>query len=414
MRFIVLLALAAGASDPGAPVAVPPPSPEAIAFHRGGNALWVVGQLAAIGLPLLAIALGLHRRLRDAALRRTRGHRGLAAALVAAGLLGLLRLVAWPLSFYAGYLRLHAYGLSNQSFGRWLDHWAMAVLVDLAVAAIVGPIVYFLLRRLPRLWWLAAGVLALPLLLFGALVMPVVIDPLFNEQGRLGDRALEAKILALAARAGVDADRVFEVDKSRDTKTINAYVKGVLGTRRIVLWDTLLDRLDEDQILFVMGHELGHYALGHVVRGIAMATGLILLGLGFVHLAAGAILRRWGPRLGISGPADLAAMPLLLALAQAAALALTPVGYAFSRHMEHEADRFALELTRDNHAGATSFLAFQRENLGVPRPAPLYRAWRATHPSLADRVAFCNAYRPWAEGRPLRYDGRFRSPPAVR
>jgi Zn-dependent protease with chaperone function len=403
--------LAALAVAPDAAIAVPAPSQEAVAFHRGGNALWVLNQVAAIALPLLVLATGLHRRLRDAALRRTRGYRGLAASVLAVWLFALFAIVSWPLAYYQSYWRLHAYGLSNQSFLRWLDHWAMAVLVDLAVAGLVAWMPYQILRIHPRRWWLATGLLTLPFLLFGALVMPVAIDPLFNRQSRLGDPVLEGKILELARRSGIAADRVYEVDKSRDTRAINAYVKGLMDTRRIVLWDTLLDRLEEDEILFVMGHEMGHYVLGHVVQGIVLATGLILVGLGLVHVAATAILRRCGARLGIDGLADLASMPLLLALAQAVALVLTPVGFAFGRHLEHEADRFALELTRDNRAGATAFLAFQRENLGVPRPAPLYRLWRASHPSLADRVAFCNAYRPWAEGKPLRYAGRFETPP---
>jgi STE24 endopeptidase len=319
--------------------------------------------------------------------------------------------VTLPLRVYQSYWRLHAYGLSNQTFPRWLSHWALGVAIQLFLAGLVAAGVYALIRRFPRRWWLATGALALPFLVIGAVVMPVLVDPLFNRQTRLSDPALEARILNLAHRAGIEADRVFEEDKSRDTKALNAYVKGLFHTRRIVLWDTLLDRMEEDQILFVMGHEMGHYVLNHVAQGLVMATGLILVGLAFVHVAATAVLRRWGERLGVLSLADLASMPLLLALVQVATLVLTPVGYASSRHMEHEADRFALELTRDNHHGALAFLTFQSENLSVPRPAPLYRICRASHPCLADRVAFCQSYQPWAEGRPLRYGSRFREVP---
>lgn len=392
-------------------VSIPAPTPEAIALHWGSNALWIVNQILAVGLPLLVIASGLNVRMRDLVTRVARGHRTLAAALKAVGLLGLFAVVRLPLSVYQSYGRMHAYGLSNQPFPRWLSHWGMSLGIELVIAAIVAGVLYALLRRFPRRWWLAAGLLALPCMLLGALVMPVLIDPLFHKQARLSDPVLESCILSLAHRSGIEADRVFEEDQSRDTKVLNAYVKGLLHTHRIVLWDTLLSRMDERQILFVMAHEMGHYVLGHVVQGIVMATGLILIGLALLHFLSGYAIRRWGPKFGISGLTDLAAMPLLLALAQLIALVFAPAGYAYSRHMEHEADRFALELTQDNHAGASAFQTFQAENLGVPRPAPLYRVWRASHPCLADRITFCNTYRPWAEGRPPRYASRFRPEP---
>ncbi len=399
------------ASLPPPPVSIPAPTPEAIAFHWSGNALWIVNQALAVGLPLLVIATGLHVRLRDLAMRCARGSRVLAPALMALGLLGLFAVLRLPLSVYQSYFRPHAYGLSNQTFPRWLSHWGMSLGIELAIAGLVAVVVYALMRRFPQGWWLAAGQLAIPLLLLGAMVMPVLVDPLFHHQTRLSDPVLEARILELADRSGITADRVFQEDQSRDTKVLNAYVKGLLGTHRIVLWDTLLKRMNEKQILFVMGHEMGHYVLGHIVQGILAATGLILIGLAFVDHAARIAIRRLGSRWDISDPADLAAMPLLLSLAQIAALLLMPVGLAFSRYLEHEADRFALELTRDNHAGATTFLSFQTENLGVPRPAPLYAFWRASHPCLADRIGFCNTYRPWAEGLPLVYGSRFRAEP---
>jgi Zn-dependent protease with chaperone function len=222
------------------------------------------------------------------------------------------------------------------------------------------------------------------------------------------DKALETRILTLASRVGVEGARIFEVDKSHDTNAVNAYVTGLLGSKRVVLWDTLIDRLDPDQVEFVMAHELGHYVLGHVVRGVVVSSLLTLFGLYLTRLMAEWAARRWSSRIGFDRLADVASAPLLLVCGHLVALVLVPAGYAYSRHMEREADRFALELTRANHAGATGFVAIQRENLGNPRPGPLYRIWRSTHPSLAERITFCNTYHPWREGRPLRYGGRFR------
>jgi Zn-dependent protease with chaperone function len=131
------------------------------------------------------------------------------------------------------------------------------------------------------------------------------------------------------------------------------------------------------------------------VKGLLVSSGLILLGLGLTHLVGTSLIRRFGARWGIDRLSDLAAIPLLIVIGQVVSLALTPIGYAYSRHIEHEADRFALELTRANHTGASSFVVLQRANLSLPRPDLFTRIWRSTHPSLGERIDFCNSYHPW-------------------
>ncbi len=138
---------------------------------------------------------------------------------------------------------------------------------------------YLLLARSPRRWWLYTAILSVPFLFVTLLVEPIWIDPLFNKFGPMKNKPLERSILALADRAGIEGSRVFEVDKSVHTKALNAYVKGVLQSKRIVLWDTLIARLDEPELLVVMGHEMGHYVLGHVVRSIWLSSIVTLAGL---------------------------------------------------------------------------------------------------------------------------------------
>jgi len=193
------------------------------------------------------------------------------------------------------------------------------------------------------------------------------------------------------------------VDKSVDTKTINAYVTGVGATKRIVLWDTILEKLDPDQVAFVAGHEMGHFVLGHVAALIGVITLLVTLSLYVVHRLAGRLISRSSGRFGFDRLSDFASLPLLLLLSTGVSLITTPLVLAYTRHQEHEADRFGLELTRDNHAAATTFVRLQQENLAVPRPGTWYMLWRSSHPSLGERVDFANRYRPWAQGRPLRY-----------
>jgi Zn-dependent protease with chaperone function len=398
--------LLAGASAPDrGPVSVPVPTEEALRLHWTGNALWIVSQALAVGLPLALLASGAVGRLADRC--RRWGGRKLgwwpSAVFFAAGYVALQRLVEGPFDFYTSFLRPHAYGLSNQTMSRWASHWAIGLGVQAAMAAAVVPGVYGLIRLSPRRWWLWTGLIALPFTLGMAVLQPVVLDPLFNTQRPLADRALEADIRALAERAGMGDATILEVDKSRDTKAVNAYVNGWLGTRRVVLWDTLLAKLDREEVLSVVGHEMGHYVLGHVAQGIAFSSLLVLAGLWLTDRLGRWVIGRFGGRLKLGSFCQLEALPVLLSAGVVVSLVLTPIGFAFSRHMEHEADRFGLELTRLNGPAASAFVKLYETNKGVPRPALLYRIFRATHPSVADRVAFLNSYRPWATGQPLVY-----------
>jgi Zn-dependent protease with chaperone function len=211
------------------------------------------------------------------------------------------------------------------------------------------------------------------------------------------NQALEHKILALAAGAGIEGSRVFEVKKSVDTKAVNAYVTGVMGTKRIVLWDTLLAKLDEKEVLHVMGHEMGHYVLGHVARSIVLSALLTLIGLFLVDWSGRRLVARYADRLGFDRLSDIASVPLLLMLLEVAALLLSPVALAYSRIQEHESDKFALDLTHNNHAGGRSFIKLQQENLSNPRPGPIFKFFRSSHPSIGERIDFCNTYHPWLE-----------------
>jgi Zn-dependent protease with chaperone function len=238
----------------------------------------------------------------------------------------------------------------------------------------------------------------------------MVIDPLFNRFQPLQDKALDAKILALADRAGIEGGRVYEVNKSVDTKTLNAYVNGFMGSKRIVFWDTALRLLNEDELLAVMGHEMGHYVLGHVVQSLLFSAAMLLAGLYAAHRVAAVVLGRFKERFGFTTLQNFAALPLMILLLNLLNLLSAPLQLAFSRHQEHEADRFGLELTHNNHAAATAFLKLQQHNLSNPRPGFLYKLWRASHPPIGERIDFCNRYRPWETGAPSKYADYLKSP----
>ncbi|HEU5305013.1 MAG TPA: M48 family metallopeptidase [Gemmatimonadales bacterium] len=393
-----------GAADT---VVVPEPSQAAIRYHRSGNVLWGVETALGLLIPALILFTGFSASMRDGA--RRVGRRWLpTVAIYALIFTVVMAVITLPLAYYGGYVRQHAYGLSNQSLGRWFGDWLKGVAVSGVGLTLVLWIPYLLLRKSPNRWWLYAGLASIPVAALALVITPVWVDPLFNQYGPMKDKALEARILALADRAGIQGSRVYEVNKSVDTKAVNAYVTGLGGTKRIVLWDTILAKLEPDQVVFVMAHEMGHFVLRHTLAFILGAAVLTIASLYVVHRVAGRLIARFSGRFGFDRLSDVASFPLLLFLGSLVSFVMTPALLAFSRHQEHEADRFALEMTRANRAAGSTFVRLQQENLTVPRPGPLYMVWRGSHPSLGERVDFANRYRPWEQGEALRYGHHFR------
>ncbi len=394
------------APDESQPVAVPAASPLAIRFYVTGNWIWVANHILDLGIPALLLFTGASAKMRNAVTRKGRPW-FFVIALYVVLYLGIMFLLDFPMHYYMGYVRPHAYGLSNQSLGRWFGNSLKALAVSTVTGVLFAWIPFALIARSPKRWWLYLTLLIIPFLFGVMLVKPTFVDPLFNKFGPMQDKALESKILDLAARAGIEGSRVFEVDKSRDTKTVNAYVTGFLGTKRIVLWDTLIKKLNERELLFVMGHEMGHYALGHVVRSVFLSSFIVLASLFFVDRAGHWLMARTS-RFGFNRLSDVASVPLIMMLMHVATLALMPVVNFYSRHQEFEADRFALELTHSNHSGALAFVKLQEQNLSNPRPGLLFKTFRSTHPSIGERIDFCNSYHPWTTGAPLVYGMLFR------
>jgi STE24 endopeptidase len=396
--FLCLWAGRAGAAVPDekTTVAVPEPSPLALRYHRTGNVLWAFARVWDLAVPLALVASGASARLRDLAKRLGRVW-FLSVGLYVVLYLLVVFLADLPLRYYAGFVRQHAYGLSNQTIGKWAGDSIKALGVDMLGGFCFAWVPFLLIARAPRWWWLITALLSVPFIAFVTLIAPVWIDPLFNDYGPMKDKALEQKILAQAQRAGISGSRVFEVNKSVDTKTANAYVKGLFGSKRIVLWDTLLKDFDDREVLVVMGHEMGHYALNHIPRSILLSSLIVLASLFWTDRAGRWLLARYHARFGFDSLADVAATPLLLVLMGLSSTALAPVVLAYSRYQEGEADRFALDLTHMNRSAARAFVDLQRENLSVPRPGLVYTIWRGSHPSIAERIEFANSYRPWVK-----------------
>ncbi len=391
------------------PVPVPPASEKALRYYRSGNWLWGLGLLWGLLVPAAFLFTGFSARIRNWAQRL--GHKWFFVIGLYFIIFSLITfLLDLPLTYYQEFVRQHAYDLSNQTFSKWLGDSLKALVVGMLVGVLFLWVPYLLLKKSPQRWWLYTGILTVPFLFFFMLISPIWIAPLFNKFGPMQDQALEAKILALAERAGIEGSRVFEVNKSVDTKAVNAYVSGFLDTKRIVLWDTIIAKLEEEELLFVMGHEMGHYVLGHVVKSVLFFSALIVVVLYAAHRTAAALLRRYHARFGFSQLADIASLPLLILLFNLFLFLATPLSFAFTRYNEHESDRFGLEICQNNRAAALAFVKLQTENLGNPRPGWLYKLWRASHPPIGERIEFCNSYRPWETGEPLKYGHLIKAP----
>jgi Zn-dependent protease with chaperone function len=388
-------------------VRVPELSERARAWYRFGNLRWTLGVLFGLLVPGVILMTGFSAKLRD----RTSawGRRPWVALLSFLALYSVIVFLAeLPLSYWGSYMLPHEFGLSEQRLGKWLGDELKGLMLGVFALWLFVPGTLWFIRKSPDRWWVWTSLVAIPIAFLLLMLTPVFIAPLFNDFGPMKDPSLEAEILALAERAGIEGSRVFEVEKSLDTNTVNAYVTGLGSTKRIVLWDTIIARLERDELLVVMGHEMGHYVLGHVISSMMLLALAIPLTLYLFHTLARRLIARYRARFGFDTFGDVAALPLFSVLITAFSLAVAPLSNVWSRHQEHESDRFALEITHDNHACARAFAELARSNLGNPRPGPLFVLWRASHPPLGDRIDFCNEYRPWETGEPERYQDLFR------
>lgn len=389
-------------------VAVPEANQEAMRYYESGNFLWSIQQAWMLIVPLLFLLWGFTGKL--ASFSEKLGKRWFFSIAIYLFLfIGIYKLLNFPLDYYGEFVREHAYGLSTQSFGRWLSNFGKMWLISLVGAIAFVWIFYLLLKKSPRRWWFYSSLVAIGIMFFLTFIQPIWIDPLFNDFKPMSDKKLEKQILDLAHRAGIEHGRVFEVDKSQETSQINAYVTGFGGTGRIVLWDTTIKAMKPDELLFVMGHEMGHYVLHHIWWGMLFFSALTFLIFYLTFKSANYLLGRYHKRFGFKHLYSIASLPLLLFLISLFVFLALPLNNYISRIIEHHADRFGLEITQNNQAAAEAFIVLQQGNLANPRPGPIYNFWRSSHPPLAERIEFCNSYCPWKEGNELKYGKHFKS-----
>ncbi|MCZ2807174.1 M48 family metallopeptidase [Modestobacter sp. VKM Ac-2983] len=370
--------------DPGAAF-----DPEQVTRAEAFAAALRPASLTALGLSLLVSAVfGLTRAGAATARTVARPLGGGWAWQVLLGSIAILlvgRLVTLPLTAYGEVVR-RRYGLSTRGWDLWARDVATSFAISAGLTALGLLALVALARRAPRTWWAWAGAAAASLVVVGSFLYPLVFEPAFNRFESMPAGPLRTELIELAERSGTPVDDVLVADASRRTTALNAYVSGFGSTRRIVVYDTLLDQRPDEEIVSITAHELGHVANDDVLTGTligALGAGAGVALLGWL-LGSTPLLRR----AGAEGPGDGAVVGLLLLLLSLGTLASTPVQNLVSRHIEARADLHALDLTED----PDSFVAVQQAlggaNLNDPDPPAIWQWAFGSHPTVPQRIAF--------------------------
>lgn len=293
-------------------------------------------------------------------------------------------LLALPWTIYTGFFREKQYDLMSQNFGSWLIEQGIGFLISLAIFPLLIIAIFAIIRRAPKTWWLwGTGVVAI-FLFIGLLLGPVFISPLFNEYNDMDNGPLRDRIVAMAAKNDVPADNIYVFDQSKQHKRISANVSGVGPTIRISLNDNLLERTAPDEVASVMGHELGHYVLGHTWRTISIIAAIMALGLFLISRIAPRLIARYGERWGVRDIADPAAIPLFGLLLTLYFFAATPALNTLIRVNESDADLFGLNAAQEPDGFAK--VAMRLSEYRKIEPGPIEEMLFFDHPSGATRV----------------------------
>jgi len=317
------------------------------------------------------------------------GHSVMAVAAFAAALAVLHEIFAFPVAVYRGFILERRYGLSSEPFGVWLRDHLKAAALGLALGLGGAEIVYASLRIVPAWWWLLSSALFIAVMAVMANMAPIVLLPLFYRFTPLTRDSLRSRLVSLSERAGIPVLGVYEWALGDKSRRANAALVGTGGTRRIIVSDTLLAEYSDDEIEVILAHEIGHHVHRDLLLGLAAEALLLVIG----FLAAAAALRLWWQPLGLSAPADVGGLPLLLLAGGAVSLAATPCVNAMSRWIECRADRYALALTSQPGAFISAMKRLAAQNLAEERPSRAVLWFFHTHPPIQQRIDAARSYK---------------------
>jgi STE24 endopeptidase len=383
---------------------------KAVAYAAARNRLHFIAAAYGIALLLGFLALRVAPRFRDWAERASR-RRIVQAYIMAPLMLLAIDGLTLPIDLYGHHLSLE-YEQSVQHWGSWFWDWSKGELIGMVFTGLMLWILYGVIRHSPRRWWFYFWLAAIPIVIFISFIAPVLIEPLFFRFEPLQGKqpALVAEIQKVVARGGLDipAGRMYEMNASEKLNSLNAYVAGIGASKRVVVWDTTIRKMTPGQILFVFGHEMGHYVLGHIPLLISATCAMMLVFLFLGYHAMHWSLSRWGARWRIRGIDDWASLPVLMLAVAVFGFFGEPLQNSFSRVLEHNADVYGLEVIHgivpnSSQAAADAFQILGEVSLSDPNPSPFIKFWLYNHPAVGERVRFAAEYDPWAQGHSPKY-----------
>ena len=378
---------------------------KAVALAHARTIAYFGGTAWTICVLWVLVRLRLGAAIRDLAARASRKAwiQGLTAApiwLVALILIGL------PVSLYMHTVNLR-YRLSVEPWAMWWGDVGKSAALTIIFGTIALSVLYALIRHSPRRWWLWFWVICLPVEVAAVFLVPIVIDPMFDHFSPLAkaDPALVQQLEKVAARGGlrIPPSRMYVMDASAKVTGPNAYVTGFGASKRIVVWDTTIRKVPLDEILAIYGHEQGHYVLHHIQKGMAFSAVVMLAFFWFAYLLFTWLVGRFGGKWRIPSVADWSSLGALLLVITVLSFFADPVGNAFSRHIEHQADVYGEQVIQGvvPNPQATMAESFQRLGelwLDLPDPNSFVVFWTYSHPPTASRMSFAAHYDPWEPG----------------
>jgi Zn-dependent protease with chaperone function len=378
---------------------------KAVALAHARNLAYFGGTAWTIFVLWILVRVRLGPAIRGLAARASRKAWG--QGLVAAPIwLVALVLIGLPVSLYMHMVNLR-YGLSVEPWAMWWGDVGKSAALTIIFGTIALSVLYALIRHSPRRWWLWFWVICLPVEVVAVFLIPIVIDPMFNHFSPLDktDPALVQQLEKVAARGGlhIPPSRMFVMDANAKVTGPNAYVTGFGASKRIVVWDTTIRKVQQDEILAIYGHEQGHYVLHHIQKGMIFSAAVMLAFFWFAYLLFTWLVRRFGGKWRIQSVADWPSLGALLLVVTVLSFFADPVGNAFSRHIEHQADVYGEEVIHGlvPNQQATMAESFQRLGelwLDLPDPNEFVVFWTYSHPPSASRMRFAAKYDPWAPG----------------
>lgn len=332
---------------------------------------------------LLVLGLGWSSKMRDLAERMT-PYKPLQTILYWIQFTLLTSIFGFPLTVYEGYFREHQYGLATQTFGPWMVDQLKFLGLNLLFGGLIVAALLGIVRRLPRTWWVWGALVSIAFFAFIGLIAPVYLIPIFNKVTRLNDPKVTTPILSMARANGIPVKDVFQIDASKQSTRMSANVSGLGSTMRITLNDNLLRRGSPEEIQAVMGHEMGHYVLNHVYKGVLEQGVIVVIWFAGLQWSLTWALKRWGQKWNIRGVGDTAVLPLVFMITATFFFILTPIDNTLTRTQEHEADMFGLNASRqpDGFAQAAIHLGEYRKM----SPGPIEEFIFFDHPSGRNRI----------------------------